>query len=149
MDESVGYEHSPNTISAIMDYVKSIQTRPILPSNLPEHPGYSFMDLINSPGSGYLIGGLQGPSQRIFIRPEEVKQMRSYGGSGKGFDELNYPTIAKLRMLFRSSDPVKFPEGTFMHEDEIKGMNLGHALWQAAQNWPNAKLIQLLGPGSK
>ena len=56
---------------------------------------------------------------------------------GKDFFEQKLP--------FRAKVLVKWPGGDSM-EDEIKGLNAGHAMWRAVRNWVGAT-VTYLGPG--
>ncbi len=51
------------------------------------------------------------------------------------FDEQRFSTTIKVK--------VTWPDG-LTHEDEIKGLNLGHALWRARNNWPDASNVELI-----
>jgi hypothetical protein len=49
--------------------------------------------------------------------------------TGKSFDEQKFPKSYAVE--------VKFPDGT-VHTDEVKGLNQGHALARAKENWPGS-----------
>lgn len=49
----------------------------------------------------------------------------------KGFFEERFPVTIKVR--------VTFSDGS-THEDEIKGLNVGHALYRARDNWEGAAI---------
>ena len=53
----------------------------------------------------------------------------------KSYSQQNYPCSIKVR--------IRFDNGTLM-VDYIKGLNPGHALWLAWQNWPAAIVINEL-----
>jgi len=57
--------------------------------------------------------------------------------TGKPFDEQMFPAQISVR--------VEFPNGQ-VFEDAVRGMNVGHALGRAVDNWPGAK-IQVIGTG--
>ena len=56
----------------------------------------------------------------------------------KDFSEQAFKESARVR--------VRWPDG-MTHVDEVKGMNQGHAVWRAMQNWIGAQ-IEYLGKGS-
>jgi len=65
----------------------------------------------------------------------------------KGYDEENYPVSINVRVIFldiiigyRSG---KYTTQDNIHEDSIKGLNRGHAMWRAKSNWPGA-LIEII-----
>lgn len=51
-----------------------------------------------------------------------------------GYSEQRYPVSIAVR--------VEWADG-LTHKDEVKGLNTGHALWRAWQNWPDATIISL------
>lgn len=55
--------------------------------------------------------------------------------TGKPYHEQRYGWSEKVKVLF-DNDSI---------EDEVKGLNRGHALSRAASNWPTAKKIISLG----
>ncbi len=63
----------------------------------------------------------------------EARQMVSE--TGKPFAEQKYPHIQRVR--------VEWPEHNDVLEDEIKGLNKGHALARAKENWPGAKITAI------
>ena len=50
----------------------------------------------------------------------------------KAYEEQNYPVSVPVR--------VTWADG-MTHEDEIKGLNIGHALHLAHLNWPDALTV--------
>jgi hypothetical protein len=50
----------------------------------------------------------------------------------KTFNELNYPCIIEVEVFFNEESII----------DDIKGLNVGHALYMAKQNWESATLIK-------
>lgn len=52
--------------------------------------------------------------------------------SQSSFDSQAYPQTQSIA--------VEFPDGRTMY-DQIKGLNPGHALWRAKQNWPDASSV--------
>jgi hypothetical protein len=50
----------------------------------------------------------------------------------KSYEEQNYPVSVPVR--------VTWADG-LIHEDEIKGLNIGHAIFLARLNWPDAATI--------
>jgi hypothetical protein len=70
---------------------------------------------------------------------EKEKKPMNLGEPAQAYDESKFPY----------SQPVKvtWPDGT-VHEDEVKGLNSGHALARAKSNWEGAK-VEPNGPGTK
>jgi len=52
----------------------------------------------------------------------------------KNFYELKYPVTISVVINF----------GTFIFIDKIKGLNIGHALYEAKQNWNDAIAIDYI-----
>ena len=50
----------------------------------------------------------------------------------KTFDQQKYPTILDVVVVI----------GRDVFGDVVKGLNVGHALWRASQNWPGYDWIQ-------
>jgi hypothetical protein len=50
----------------------------------------------------------------------------------KGFYEQNYPCIIEVKVTWADGDSVI---------DQIKGLNEGHAVYNAFENWPSASEI--------
>ena len=50
----------------------------------------------------------------------------------KSYEEQNYNYSIDIEIDFR--------DGTGLHYDSIKGLNRGHALYLARQNWPGAEI---------
>jgi hypothetical protein len=55
----------------------------------------------------------------------------------KTFAEQKYPTTIRVRVFGAADAPF---------EDEVKGLNSGHALARAAANWPAASRIEVIRP---
>lgn len=53
---------------------------------------------------------------------------------GKSYHEQKYQVSIAVR--------VTWPDG-MTHEDEVKGLNKGHALYRARWNWPDATIEAL------
>lgn len=83
------------------------------------------------------------------------KQNRTVFENGKGFDDEHYQTSIKVRvewadaLLPDPTGPTGVKRGMDFVEDEIKGLNAGHALRRAAENWPDATRIQIIGEPSR
>ena len=73
-------------------------------------------------------------------------------GEGSNFQQRNIekeqglPVVGGTRksyfdQQYKHSQPVRvtFEDGTSMY-DAVKGLNAGHALWRAGENWPGAKI---------
>ena len=56
------------------------------------------------------------------------------GMSMKTFEEQRYKHVQLVRVIFANGDEI---------EDEIKGLNKGHALYLAQLNWPEAKVYAI------
>lgn len=118
-------------------------------------------------GLGLLLGALRGQSSRIAIRPGELDPKRfmtvkeDLKGTAKGYDQEGFPqafdlqvtmpqqqnmgmSLEQLQEWARANglDPAIF-DPTFL--DGIKGLNAGHALRRAADNWPDATEIRIVG----
>ncbi len=117
-------------------------------------------------GLGLLLGALRGQSSRIAIRPGEMDPKRfmtvreNIKGTAKGYDQEAYPQAFDLQITHpqqnmgfsleslqvwakeNNIDPSLFDQ-TFV--DAIKGLNAGHALRRAADNWPDAEEIRIVG----
>ena len=52
----------------------------------------------------------------------------------KNYEEQKYKHSQLVRVIFSGGDEI---------EDEIKGLNKGHALYLAQLNWPGAKVFAL------
>ena len=68
---------------------------------------------------------------------------------GKAFDEQKYSTGIKVRVEWDDALLADGTRGKDFIEDEVKGMNAGHALRRAAENWPDASRVQIIGEPSK
>lgn len=99
-------------------------------AGLEEPPEMRLMKALSSVGTGY------GGSRMIAALPEFLADSPSMIsnesgaarlGEGKGYAQQKYPT----------SLPVKaYTEPGVPFYDEIKGLNKGHALYNAKNNWP-------------
>ena len=89
-----------------------------------------------------LTGGRSGGKFLTSGETESLSsRMRTIGGDPglrQGFSGERYGHIERVL--------VRFEDGT-IHMDEIRGLNRGHALARAAENWPTAKEIVALGFG--
>lgn len=52
-----------------------------------------------------------------------------------GYQEEKYPISIDVMIVWSDDDS---------HADSIKGLNEGHAVWRAWQNWPSAKSITVM-----
>lgn len=68
---------------------------------------------------------------------------------GKAFEDQKYSTGIKVRVEWDDTLLADGTRGKDFIEDEIKGMNAGHALRRAAENWPDASRVQIIGEPSK
>lgn len=115
---------------------------------------------------GLLVGALnklRGQASRIAIRPGELdpgRFMTVREGAGKPYERLGFPQDFTLQVTHAQSrtpeelaalqqwaaqsglDPAIF-DSTFL--DGMKGLNAGHALRRAADNWPDAQEIRIVG----
>jgi hypothetical protein len=98
-----------------------------------------------------VAGMISGPASRLALNPAlmDPKRFMTVRGAGErgifkeplSWLEQNFPVSAKVRVEMQHlGEPMIF-------EDEVQGLNLGHALRRAADNWPDAKRIQLIGMG--
>lgn len=118
---------------------------------------------------GLLVGvlsKLRGQSSRIAIHPQELNPKRfqtiQEGGLGKAYEQQGYPHEYRIQVAL--PEPIDMtPEhraaltawaqmnnldvDLFANPwvDGIKGLNPGHALRRAADNWPNATSIRIVG----
>lgn len=89
------------------------------------------------------IGGMRtGAKSSIAINPGENPNRFStvkedVKGTAKRYDERNYKTKVKVRVEWDNPKDVI--------EDEMDGLNPGHALRRAADNWVTADRIQIIG----
>jgi hypothetical protein len=113
-------------------------------------------------GLSMLLGALRGQSSRIAIRPGELDPQRfmTVKQGGKGYEAEAFPQAFDLQVAHpkqdmglsleqlqawakeQGIDPSIFDQ-TFL--DGIKGLNSGHALRRAADNWPDAEEIRIVG----
>lgn len=63
----------------------------------------------------------------------ERAQQRGSNEMTKPYGAQRYPVAITVRVIF-----PEFPDAPLV--DGVKGLNAGHALWRARQNWPNASV---------
>jgi len=85
---------------------------------------------------------IPGPSSTIALKPNEMDPNRYQtvrsGGKGKSYEDSTYPVATDLR--------IEYPGNVF--DDGLKGLNAGHALRRAADNWPDATEVRIIGKQS-
>jgi len=118
-----------------------------------------------------MVGALKYPSSRIALRPNEMDPNRfdtvRGGPKSKSYDEQGYPIETQLRVTHSpgpmdndpafidymkkqgasapSSQKDLYDPPFNVHTDAMKGMNSGHALRRAADNWPSASEVRIVG----
>ena len=135
------YRDPQPAIQGLKDFGAEVAERPVA---LMEQ--LDFTDLIPGlaalpPGSNKLLkklgkldippsGGKLKAKHQMIKDPNNFKVLEE----PRGFNEINFPHTQKVR--------VEFPDGDVI-EDEIKGLNRGHALAIARENWPDTKVTPI------
>ena len=114
---------------------------------------------------------IAGPSSRIALKPSEMDPNRfdtvRGGPKSKSYDEQGYPIETQLRVTHQpgpmdndpafidymkkqgasapSSQKDLYDPPFNVHTDAMNGMNSGHALRRAADNWPSASEVRIVG----
>ena len=113
-----------------------------------EEPAIQPSDVLNfgkMVGAGVAAGvPLMMKFGRMAIHPQEmdpkrfqtIKDQFNMMKPRVGYEEEKFKTGVNLR--------ITLPDGE-VFEDGIKGLNVGHALRRAADNWPAATRIQVIG----
>lgn len=109
-----------------------------------------------------LLGMAAYPASRIALNPADMnpKRFMTVHPSHKSFDEQGYPASVPVHITFPHSSLDDTPglreymqsRGMGVpgrHADEVKGLNRGHALRRAADNWPDAERVQIIGPPTR
>ena len=80
------------------------------------------------------------PSQRLLLerhaKPAKPGAKSLVKEGGKGYAEQKYSVSVPVS--------VRWKDG-LVHTDRVKGMNVGHALARARDNWPDATVVQGAG----
>lgn len=105
------------------------------------------LQAITDPYAGALIGGpmgvLRGQASKIFINPSVMDPQRfmTVTPNGLPWAAQKFPNAYKILVEIPGNGIL--PRDVF--EDGIKGLNPGHALRRAADNWPYADAIRIIG----
>ena len=131
----------------VLSNIFNVRTQEVGPPSLPMrglqnlmNPGVEISPgLTFDPTGG--IGGMGGAIRRLgkgvtSVGSAEARAIRGLPAQGKGFSEEAFPVALRVRVVF--------DDGTSM-VDAIKGLNGGHALSRARDNWPTATRIIPLG----
>lgn len=79
--------------------------------------------------------------QEAAVRRERgLESSRPSGFERRGYHQQKYPVEAQIQATF----PGMFDDVSDIHMDAIKGLNPGHALQRAAENWPGASRVDLI-----
>jgi len=104
----------------------------------------AFTDPTNAALIGGPLGVLRGQSSRIMIEPSKLdpKRFMTVSPQGKSWGEQAFPhaydIVVQMPPFGELTGPYSFREG-------IKGLNPGHALRRAADNWVDADVIRIIG----